>query len=919
MMAKAVQSLWFRLILGFTVPKILFLGAAMVSYISVQRLMVALDEKQQSQEILTGIKDIQENVEGMAASNLGYHFTGKQEYREGFEKNRKLIIAELAVLREKTKEDPRRAALIERIANLNQEFFKNTKLTYDIWNKKFSNEGQFKEFFQEMFEKILHDQGMNLIQEMRVSAKALQRLEKEELSQNQDEVIRQTRSSQWAIVVALIVSIGFSIIISSLLSWSITRPIGHLSKAINSFRQGKFEAIRSYGPTEISNVIRGFNLMGLALTEKNMLLENRELRYRTVVGTTSNLMWTTTADGTNSEMASWGSFTGQSIEATNGDGWLDAIHPEDRHRFVRRWMEAVTEKSFDESEFRIRRADGCYRDFNCRSVPIFDANDEIVEWVRICVDITEKRQEEKLRHDKEVAETANRAKSEFLAKMSHELRTPLNAIIGMSKMLMTQRFGVLNEKQLDYLSDITQAGQHLLELINDILDFSKVEAGRIDLNHEPIPAVKTIESVLSTIQPLATKKNIALESHLPDIDNLLTVDVRRFKQVLYNLLSNAVKFTPTNGHISVRCNWVAEADRAAPIAPTHDAHAIRIDVEDSGIGISREDQEKLGSEFFQVSSSPTKAQEGTGLGLALSRRLVDIMGGSFWFTSELGEGSTFSFALPLKPEYEANFATILSEKTQEVVDALTLDHTGRPLALIIDDHIPTNKLLVDWLDEAGLDSTSAYDGESGLEAALRLKPQLILLDIRLPGVNGLQVLNQIKSNPDTAHIPVVIVTVLEGVKHIHELDILDWFVKPLEKEQVIMRLQKAVPSLFVANRKVLIVDDNEADRNWFHELLENMGMDLREAANANDAIQMIRDDLPDLILVDLVMPEIDGFQLVQQIRNEADWQKIPIIIVTAKDLSDEERDRLQGNIQAIIRKDSLEGAELILRLKQILA
>jgi signal transduction histidine kinase len=282
----------------------------------------------------------------------------------------------------------------------------------------------------------------------------------------------------------------------------------------------------------------------------------------------------------------------------------------------------------------------------------------VVEWVRICADITERKREEKLRRAKEDAEAANRAKSEFLTRMSHELRTPLNAIIGMSNMLRTHRFGNLNDKQIDYLTDITQAGEQLLYLINDILDLSRVESGRMEFKPEPLPVGVTVEQVVSTVRALAEGKGLRLQTELCEPDGLLTADLARFKQILYNLISNAVKFTPADGTVRVICNWTERPRADAPVVSRDRANAMRIDVADTGIGIAAADQKKLGKEFFQARSSPHKTQEGTGLGLALSRRLVEMMGGRLWFTSEVGKGSTFSFALPLMAPAKPGFPSL---------------------------------------------------------------------------------------------------------------------------------------------------------------------------------------------------------------------------------------------------------------------
>jgi CheY-like chemotaxis protein len=399
------------------------------------------------------------------------------------------------------------------------------------------------------------------------------------------------------------------------------------------------------------------------------------------------------------------------------------------------------------------------------------------------------------------------------------------------------------------------------------------------------------------------------------VDGILIADLARFKQVLYNLISNAVKFTPPGGRVSVRCRWVAYTRAEGPSVPRDQARAVRIDVADTGIGIAPEDQTKLGTEFFQARRGPHKAQEGTGLGLALSRRLVEMMGGQFWFESELNHGSTFSFALSLQPHRASD--TPLPDTGEEAEEVSDGRLAARPLALIVDDHKPTNKLLADWLEEAGLRTASAFDGPTGLELADRLRPQLILLDIRLPGLSGLELLTQLKSNAATADIPVVVISVLEGQEELQEVDVVDWLVKPLEKEQLIRRLQSDLPALFQPERTVLIVEDDTRTRKWLRDLLFAEGLQVREAENGAVALEIMRQETPDLILLDLLMPEMNGFQMVQAIRANPEWEQIPIIILTAKEITPEDGVRLKRYTQGLFRKDHFTSGKLLDRLQRL--
>jgi len=269
--------------------------------------------------------------------------------------------------------------------------------------------------------------------------------------------------------------------------------------------------------------------------------------------------------------------------------------------------------------------------------------------------VTESDEMARLRNEKGVAESAARAKSEFLAKMSHELRTPLNAIIGMSRMLMTQRFGPLTAKQADYVGDILHAGEHLLALVNDILDLAKIESGRMELRAEGFSVSAAVNAVVSTLRPLAAPKNLPLCVEPPQPDGEIAADPVRFKQILYNLLSNAIKFTP-RGSVTIRCQWVDRPERDAVVVPESQAAALRVAVLDTGIGIASEEQEAIWEEFRQAPVVAMQAGTipGTGLGLALTRRFMHHMGGVVWVESKLGEGSTFTFVLPRKPPIDAS-------------------------------------------------------------------------------------------------------------------------------------------------------------------------------------------------------------------------------------------------------------------------
>jgi PAS domain S-box-containing protein len=916
-------SLRVRLLLGYAVPLILFLGAALVAYVTIQRLLVTLENEKQTEEVLAKAFQVKESIASMSAAECGHHLVGDMALRRRFEDEHREVRAILDQLHELVRHDPNRRAEIEEVQHLERKWSQFAQQDFALkallprWN------------LDDLLRKIHIRPAANLAAQIRDRMNHFVAEETEVLEQRRAMVNKATRESIWAIVAAASVSVILSVVIALLAAHGILEPVHRLRAAFGKLRQGKFEAVRPYGAAEIADLIRGYNLAGIALTERTSLLENSERRYRTIVGTTSSLLWTTDACGINTEMSSWRSYTGQTEAQSNGDGWLDAVHPDDREPFLCRWREALKHQLYTEDEIRIRGAGGDYRHFCCRSVPIFDTTGNVAEWVRICDDVTEQKREEGLRQEKEAAEVANRAKSEFLAKMSHELRTPLNAVIGMSKMLRTMRFGALNAKQLDYLSDITAAGEHLLALINDILDLSKVEAGRMDLAPEPMSIHHTIGVVFSTLKTMAEERKLRLELELAQPDRTMVTDLARFKQILFNLLSNAVKFTPAGGRVTLRGRWVTGVARDAPLAAPDAAHALRLDVEDTGVGIGPADQARIGNEFFQANRSPSQSREGTGLGLALTRRLVDLMGGNFWFTSEPGRGSCFSFALPLvQRQWESAIGNRQSWRgiSTEAADSghrATLDapfpiRDSRHSVLIIDDHEPTNKLLGDWLREAGLEVFSACDGKDGLEKARQVQPQLILLDIRLPQLNGLQVLTCLKSHPTTTGIPVVVVSVMEDYEQSAQLEILDWVVKPLDKDNLLQRLRVSCPHLFHPKTmiSVLVVDHNHELRHRFAEMLDNEMIRVLEAEDEEQTLRQLEQAHPDLVVVDLDPPQLTGIHIVEAIRGQPRWAPIPIIL-TLEQMAVEEVQPLGGAVQGIMSKKTLTKEKFLARLRKI--
>jgi PAS domain S-box-containing protein len=779
-----LNSLSARLLTGSGIPLVLFIGVALVSSIVIHRLFGALLQEKHSHEVLTQALLQQQKLEVMRLAVLeeaiGDGLTFSKNYpaaRAEFQRHGDRLL-------ELVQDNPHQSEQARNIQRLEDE-----------WHHFLQDNQSRMPAAGEQAVVEANRRGPPLAVQSDMRAERLGKeidtfIDTEErlLADRSAETALQTRQSIIAIAGAAALALLVTVYLSLQSARGVTWPIKQLGEAARQLMAGRVQTVPPAGPTEIGDLIVHFNHMALTLSERVSALQGQEERYRTYIGAIAHILWTTNAGGeVAGDLPTWRAFTGQTVEALQGMGWLDAIHPEDRARVEQAWRQAVNNRSLFEAEYRLRAESGDYRPFSCRGVPIIRADRTVREWIGTCTDISEHKNEVELRRAKETAEAMNRAKSEFLTKMSHELRTPLNAVIGMSKMLATQRFGPLTAKQADYLKDIAQAGEHLLLLINDILDLSRVEAGRMDVQAESFALTEVVRGLLSTLRPLAEAKGITLCFEAPAADGPLNTDPARFRQILYNLLSNGIKFTPGPGTVTVHGEWIEEPELAAAGVAVDQARGVRVTVQDTGIGIAPEDQAAVWDEFRQLKRGVADGQGGTGLGLALTRRLVQLLGGGIELRSVVGQGSVFTVVLPRQlPQPPA------------AEEGARAESSCRPLALVIEDHVPTNKLLADWLREAGLSAVSAYDGATGLDDARRLRPRLIVLDLRLPRLDGWQLLTELKNDPETAGIPAVIVTVSEDRNPAHP-EVREFFVKPVERDDFLKRLQRVVPEAFSAD------------------------------------------------------------------------------------------------------------------------
>ncbi len=502
-------------------------------------------------------------------------------------------------------------------------------------------------------------------------------------------------------------------------------------------------------------------------------------------------------------------------------------------------------------------------------------------------------------------EVANRHKSEFLANISHELRTPLNAIIGYSEMLQEEAQDVGQPGLLPDLGKINTAGKHLLELINTVLDLSKIEAGKMEVYLERFAVPALVEEIGAVVRPLADRKGNALViSCAPEVAEM-RADQTKVRQTLFNLLSNACKFTE-GGTLSLGVwrEW----------APERRAHEIVFEVADTGIGMSEEQMGRLFQDFSQADASTAKKYGGTGLGLALSRRLCRMMGGDIAVRSEPGRGSTFMARLPVEVEEPGAAPAATAASSLEPGPP---EGTGRGAAhtvLVIDDEPAVREIVQRFLAREGYRVKTAASGEEGLRLARAAAPDVITLDVLMPGMDGWAVLAALKADPRLADVPVIMLTIVEEKNLGYALGAAEYLVKPLDRDRLVQVIRRHRPE-----RPILVVDDEAEQRALLRRILEREGYAVMEAENGAVALARLRGRAAGLILLDLMMPEMDGFELVEELRGQEAWRALPVVVITGRDLTPEERARLSGSVERVLEKGA-HGSEALLReVRELLA
>jgi PAS domain S-box-containing protein len=520
---------------------------------------------------------------------------------------------------------------------------------------------------------------------------------------------------------------------------------------------------------------------------------------------------------------------------------------------------------------------------------------------RLMDEITVKNIE--LENEKKKTDDANDTLKRFLATFSHELRAPLNAIVGFSEILTGEMSNLPPEKVADFMKNINVSGKHLQGLINDILDLSKIEAGKMELHVESYPVSYFTENVQRVMQAAIHAKNLNLTFEIAQELDQLVVDQTRFKQILVNLVSNAVKYSNPGGTVTV--------------AMRRRINEIEVTVKDDGVGIKPEDLAKLFNAFQQGKNARWE-KEGTGLGLVITKRLVELHGGKITVESEWGKGSTFRFRIPMVVAGEVvesadQLLRIVGEQQQ------TLPSGEMPLVLIIEDNPQASQLIQMYLQEAGYRTETAKDGSEGLEKAKRLKPNIITLDMIMPIKDGWQVLKELKRHPICKDIPIIIISITDEKKLGFSMGAIDYFVKPVNKEELLTAIQKLPHPLTKQNEhpKVLIIDDDRTAAELIQVILESEGYTVIKTTNGREGVRLAASEAPDLIILDLIMPEMSGFNVAYQLKQNAHTRNTPIIILTSMEVDEETREQMAGYISTMMSKSRFTKKDLLREINTI--
>jgi adenylate cyclase len=735
------------------------------------------------------------------------------------------------------------------------------------------------------------------------------RIERRALSQRDASILNAQRAVDVSIVggiIALAVALG----VTALIVRSINAPLRRLELSMNGITQGRLDLpIPTAGRDEIGGMARALAMLRDSIIESQRL--ERERRRAEAEAQRAQAQLSEAIEAISEGFALYDAddrlvvcnsrfremYAGLAIEIQAGTQYETVLRavagtgiiPAALESFDAWVAERLERHRNPKGAFEQQRGGGMWLKISERRT----ADGGIVG---VFTDITELKDRElqlgqavdRLAEARDVADEANRTKSVFLANMSHELRTPLNAIIGYSEILQEDVVDLGQQSLVADLKKIEGAGRHLLGLINDILDLSKIEAGRMDVFIEDVEVVPLLEEVRAIIDPMAKKNGNDVEFHMAKNLGTMRTDRTKLKQSLLNILSNASKFTQ-NGELTLL------AERFVTDQPM-----VRFAISDTGIGMTEEQLSRLFQAFSQADASTAKQYGGTGLGLAITRNFCQLLGGDVTVVSRPGEGSTFTITLPDRPADAAKLGSA-------TVPPLAGKSDNVPTVLIVDDDPVARDLLAVNLKGAGYRLIQAANGEEALRLARTMRPDAITLDVMMPKPDGWQVLSALKADADLRDIPVIIVTMLSDRGIGLSLGAIDVLTKPVDRT----RLTTLIHGLVRRDGPVLVVEDDAAARGVIRLTIEKMGLAVAEAADGRQALMWLGNHpTPAMILLDLMMPEMDGFEVLDALAAHEAWRDIPVIVVTAMQLSAAERERLLGQAQKVFVKSSASGVDI---------
>ncbi|ASY65310.1 hypothetical protein SJ05684_b43280 (plasmid) [Sinorhizobium sojae CCBAU 05684] len=725
---------------------------------------------------------------------------------------------------------------------------------------------------------------------------------KAEAETARNEVVQQAQrtATAAAILVGLLVVIGS--VLTLLVLRSIVGPLRRLNRVIGELTDGRYDVeIPQEGGDDFGAMARTLSLFRQSAIEKKKLEEEAERQRRTIAAALEAI-----SDGfvlydpddrilvANSKYCEI--FPSHAPNTLRGRSFRDVLEEDVASGHLD--LEGKSPAEWIENRLRLHRDPAGFVDekrFGDKWVRITKRKIPDGGTVAVYTDITElKLRQTELERAKSNAESASEAKSRFLASMSHELRTPLNAIIGYSEMLIEEAQDHGEDDFVPDLEKIASAGRHLLSLINDILDLSKIEANRMEVFLETFDIAALLSDVSATVAPLMAKnENEFVQDFGADLGEMHS-DQTKLRQNLFNLLSNAAKFTRAGRvTLSVRRERRGEADWLV------------FKVSDTGIGMTAEQQERLFNPFTQADASTTRNYGGTGLGLSITRSFSRMIGGIVTVESEVGKGSVFTMEAPAECGQQTD--------GQQSAEA-PLIPPGRT-ALIIDDEPAARSLIAKALAEAGLTSIEAASGAEGIEAARKHRPAAIILDIIMPHQDGWAVLRTLKSDPELCTIPVILATILADRELGLSLGAVEYLTKPIDTEKLI----RTIEACGGGNRDVLIIDDDRASRDFLRRILVKRSWTVREAGDGVRGLELMRRLLPRLVLLDLLMPEMDGFQTLSEMQRIPELQNIPVVVVTSKDLSKKELRWLRDRAVAVVNKGANSRSQLVEALERQIA